>query len=313
MDERVLFVASTGGHLDQMFHWRQVLVKDGRTKVSWVTFDSPQSRSLLAGEPDVVYIGRVGSRGYAALLRSFLPALRILWTRRPDAVYSTGAGVALAFLPFAWLVGARAVYIESAARTESPSWTGRLLSRLPWIHLRSQYRNWAHGRWHYDGSVFDGYLPVPAATATPIRRLLVTLGTQEGYPFRSLVRRIQAIVPDDVEVWWQIGTDFPTDERPDGAHEMVPQAQLREWIASADAIVAHAGVGSALTLLGSGRIPVLVPRSAARGEHIDEHQRLIARELVDRGLAISADPDALTWDDIVASTKQRVEHAQLGA
>jgi UDP-N-acetylglucosamine transferase subunit ALG13 len=313
MRGRVMFVASTGGHLDQMYQWRQRLVPSGRSEVTWVTFDSPQSRSVLAHESDVVYIPRVASRGYLALFRSIGPALLLLFRRRPDTVYSTGAGIALAFLPFAWMVGGRAVYIESAARTDGPSWTGRLMSRLPWVQLRTQYAEWARGRWHYGGSVFDGYKTVPNPDVRPVRKLLVTLGTQEGFPFVSLVRRIREIAPAGVEVWWQIGHDFPVAERPPNSHEMVPQSQLREWIGDADAIVAHAGVGSALTLLSSGRTPVLVPRSARRGEHIDEHQQLIAQAMADRGLAITAEPAALTWDKIVASTQNRVERTPLSA
>ena len=310
MRGRVMFVASTGGHLDQMFYWRRTLLADTKDDVTWVTFDSPQSRSLLAEEQDVIYIPRVPSRGYSRLLRTLVPALRIFWTRRPGVVYSTGAGVALAFLPIARLFGARAVYIESAARTDGPSWTGRLITRFPWVQLRTQYRSWAGGRWRYEGSVFDGYEPVETDDTKSVRRLLVTLGTQEGYPFLSLVRRIREILPEGVDVWWQIGSDFPEGERPAGAFEMVAQSQLREWIDSADAVVAHAGVGSAITLLDRGRTPVLVPRSASRGEHIDDHQRLIAQELAERGLAITVDSADLTWEEIVASSRRRVRQAR---
>jgi len=174
---------------------------------------------------------------------------------------------------------------------------------MPWIDLRTQYRRWGGKRWHYTGSVFDCYVPVVAsAPVPPIRRVVVSLGTQEGYPFLSLVDRMQQIVPEGVEVLWQVGADFPVDRRPIGAREVVTTTELDAWVDSADVIVAHAGVGSALTLLQHGRTPVLVPRSALRGEHIDEHQRLIAQELTTRGLAVSASPSDLTWADLVMST-----------
>ena len=255
MAGRVLFVASTGGHLEELYQLQASLLGKGES-AAWVTFDSPQSRSLLAAEKNVVYIPRVGSRGYLDLIRSLRPAWAVLRRVRPDAVYSTGAAVALAFLPFAWIVRARAVYIESAARTSGPSLTGRLLRVLPWIHLRTQYRNWAGRRWDYAGSVFDGYVAVPSAVqAQPIRRVLVTLGTQEGYPFVSLVQRMQQIVPAGVEVMWQVGAGFPEAQRPLGARELVTRDELSAWVDSADVIVTHAGVGTALTLLQSGRYP----------------------------------------------------------
>lgn len=303
MAGRVLLVASTGGHLEELFQLRPSLV-GADDDVAWVTFDSPQSRSLLASESDVTFMRRVGSRGYVDLLRSIVPAARVLLRVRPRAVYSTGAAIALAFLPFAWLVHARGYYIESAARSTGPSATGRILSMLPWIRLRTQYRHWANARWGFAGSVFDGYVPSSAPEPPVIiRRVVVTLGTQEGYPFVSLVERMIRIVPDGVDIRWQLGPDFPHSARPPEAREVLSQAELHEWIESADVVVAHAGVGSALTMLNHGRAPVLVPRSAERGEHVDDHQLLIARDLTARGLAVSAGPEELTWAHLVRSTE----------
>ena len=141
--------------------------------------------------------------------------------------------------------------------------------------------------------------------------MLVTLGTQEGYPFVSLVRRLRAIIPEGVQVRWQIGEGFPAAERPPDAHDMISRSQLQEWIAEADVVVAHAGVGSALTLLKAGRTPVLGPRRAARGEHIDEHQQLIARELTDRKLAVAAAPDELRWEHLLQAAATDVRRAPL--
>lgn len=309
MSQRVLLVASTGGHLEQLHQLRPSLLAQDEIPV-WVTFDAPQSRSLLAEERDVLYLRRVGSRGYLDLARVLWPALRLMRRQKATRVVSTGAGIALAFLPFAWTVRARAVYIESAARTAGPSLTGKILSLLPWVGLRTQYQGWAGRRWRYVHSVFDGYVPVTnSQEATPIRRVVVTLGTQEGYPFVSLVRRVRHVVPEEVEVLWQVGPGFPVSERPPGARDMVPRAELAEWITSADAVVTHAGVGSALTLLSLGKMPVLVPRSAEGGEHIDDHQKLIATELAQRGLAISVSADDLRWEDIRRSGSTAVRRA----
>lgn len=299
----VLFVASTGGHLEQLKRLRDSVVLPTE-EVTWVTFDSPQSRSLLADEPDVRFIDEVSPRAFGALLRSIAPALRLLLRLRPRAVYSTGAGIALAFLPFAWLVRARAVYYESATRTEGPSVTGRLLALTPWVHLRTRYRSWSSRRWLYGGSVFDAWEPTPREAApAPVRRIVVSLGTQPGYPFLSLVRRLQQIIPADVEIRWQLGGGFAEADRPAGARDYVPAAELREWMRTADVVIAHAGVGSAVTVLDSGHIPVLVPRSARDGEHVDDHQALLARELSARGLAITAPSQALTWDDVLRATR----------
>ena len=46
-------------------------------------------------------------------------------------------------------------------------------------------------------------------------------------------------------------------------------------------VVTHAGVGSILTCLLNGKRPVVVPRLAGLGEHVDDHQLELARRLRD--------------------------------
>ena len=78
----------------------------------------------------------------------------------------------------------------------------------------------------------------------------------------------------------------------------IPGAELRQAIADADLVVAHSGIGSALTALEQSKTPVLVPRRPAMGEHVDDHQALIAQELSARSLAVMAEADTLTADDL---------------
>jgi hypothetical protein len=52
---------------------------------------------------------------------------------------STGSAIALSFLPVARLRGVPCHCIESAARSASPSQTGRLLRRVPGVRLYTQY------------------------------------------------------------------------------------------------------------------------------------------------------------------------------
>src|SRR5205823_1466152 len=94
-----------------------------------------------------------------------------------------------------------------------------------------------------------------------------------------------------------------------GARDLISRDELTAWIQECDVAVTHAGVGSALTLFEAGRTPVMVPRGARRGEHVDDHQQLIARELSARGLAVVSTPEDLVWDDVVRATETVVERA----
>ena len=179
-----LLVASSGGHLAELHHMRPRLEGIVTDDVLWVTFDTPQSRSLLAGE-DVLFVDHTGSRDYRHVMTNSVQAARILRSRQISAVVSTGAAIALSFLPLARTLGIPAYYVESAARRHGPSTTGRLLARVPGLSLYTQHASWADGRWNYAGCVFDGYEARERRfPARAIRRAVVTLGTQPGYGFR---------------------------------------------------------------------------------------------------------------------------------
>ena len=289
-------MASTGGHLSQLHRLRPRL-RGVPDDVVWATFDTPQSRSLLADEA-VVHVRYTRSRDVLSVLRNVRAALRLLASRDIDAVVSTGSGVALSFMPVARALGKDAYYIESAARSDGPSLTGRLVSRLPGMRLFSQYPAWATGRWHYVGSVFDEFEAGPRREVAPddLRRVVVTLGTIT-FRFDRLIEHVRRTIPEHATVFWQTGVTPRTGLR-GTAEEVTPAETMREMIRDADVVIAHAGVGSALEALQAGRCPVLIPRQHRHGEHIDDHQAQIAAELSRRGLAISVQPEDLTLDHL---------------
>jgi UDP-N-acetylglucosamine--N-acetylmuramyl-(pentapeptide) pyrophosphoryl-undecaprenol N-acetylglucosamine transferase len=299
-----LLVASAGGHLKQLH--RLVPRLDGLEQpFVWVTYPTSQSESLLAGEP-VIHGHPVDSRDYPGVARNAWLAARVMRGRRFSRVVTTGSAIALGFLPVARLMGLPCHYIESAARSTGPSQTGRMLRRLPGVRLYTQYSGWATPPWRYLGSVFDAFeAHARADPAGSMRRVVVCLGTSEQYGFPRLVRRMVEILPSSAEVLWQIGmTDV--DGLGIAARRFVPAAELDGAIAAADVVVTHAGTGAALSALEAGKVPVLVPRSRAHGENVDDHQALISAELARRGLAVDARPDTLSLTELAAAMRRRV-------
>ena len=229
---RVLLVASTGGHLAQLYELAPRIPGVERDRRSWATFDTPQSRSLLEGE-DVLFVDYTAPRDWRAIARNLAPARRLLRERRFGHVVSTGSGIALTFLPLARAQGLRATYIESAARSQGPSLTGRILARTPGVRLGTQYPAWADERWAYVGSVLDGYASTADVRVPAVGRVVVTLGTIP-YGFRRLVERALAILPSGVEVIWQTGaTDvagLPIDARAElPGHELKAAIAPPTW------------------------------------------------------------------------------------
>jgi UDP-N-acetylglucosamine--N-acetylmuramyl-(pentapeptide) pyrophosphoryl-undecaprenol N-acetylglucosamine transferase len=298
-----LFVANTGGHLIELLALSTRLPVDSEDGV-WVTFDGVQSRSLLAGR-DVVHVRYAPSRDLAASAANFVSAARLLRRRRFEFAFSTGAAVAVSFLPLAAATGTSCHYIESAARLEGPSMSGRLLRAVPGVSLYTQNRSWAHGPWRYAGSIFDGFSPADAPER-PLRRVVVTLGSLEKYGFRRLVDRLLTILPVGTEVLWQTGSTAVADLAIEARPRIAP-LELEEAIAGADVVVAHAGVGTALTAMRAGKLPILVPREAAHGEHVDDHQLQIAGDLSGRGLAIMRRVEDLAPADLRLAASRRVD------
>lgn len=301
-----MLVASTGGHLDELLRMRRHLAS-AREVVHWVTFDEPQSRAHLADER-VTFVQRIEPRALGAALAVSPAALALMHKLRPRRVISTGSAIAVPFLAAARTHGIESHYIESAARTAQPSLTGKLVSAIPGVHLHTQYPRCATARWHYGGSLFDGYQAVQLERKLSPRRVVVTLGTMRDFSFRRAVlgihETLQELAPG-AEVLWQTGPTPIRDLGIDG-RDLVPAAELTRAVASADLVIAHAGVGSALTALDAGKVPVLLPRQSAFHEHVDDHQLLIADALAQRNLAVPVDPAGLTPAHCLKAMRWRV-------
>lgn len=302
---KVLWVASTGGHLTQLSRISSMFEVSGESM--WVTFDSPQSRSLLDGKRRtfVDYTSPRDWRGAVKAARDVIPLLR---SERFDYCISTGAAVATFILPLARLRGISTMYIESVSRTDGPSLTGRMMARIPGVRTYTQHESWADRRWEPTKSVLDAWKPVPARRASGQRTILVTLGTIRPYRFDRLVDGVLAVARPDDAITWQLGATDRAD-LPGDVHTEMHTTDLMALAERADIVVTHAGVGSILGLLDLGIAPVLGVRASVHGEHVDDHQQQIAREMTRRGLAFILDLDRPDAGTLEHSSATKVEQA----
>jgi UDP-N-acetylglucosamine transferase subunit ALG13 len=288
-----LLVASTGGHLAEL---HDLVPRLGIGRRRWVTFDTEQSRSLLAGE-DVVHVPPVASRDLVGTVQDMIVARRMFRRGRYERVISTGAAIAMAFFLPALAAGVDCTYIESATRTEGPSLTGRFAARIPRVRRYTQYQEWAGDLWRYGGSIFDAFEAVPRPGPARVEKVVVTLGTHPRFRFPRLLSRLVEIIPPEVEVLWQVGSTR-IDRMPPGARGQVPIAELLAAMREADVVVSHAGVGSALAAMRSGHRALYVPRRRAHGEHVDDHQVAMAGELGRRNLVVAREADRVDLADL---------------
>ncbi|WP_127792791.1 glycosyltransferase [Agromyces sp. LHK192] len=300
-----LLVCSGGGHLKQL-HTLAERMGIPRAEQTWVTFDNALSRSILA-DREVIYAPFAAPRDALNILRIRMLAKRILRERSFERAISTGSSPAVAFLPLTRSRGIPSFYIESAARADGPSVSGRLITLAGGIPTFTQYPAWASERWQYRGSIFDAYQPVEARTPRAVRRAVVSVGTQDGYRFDRLYRSLVPLLADCDEVLWQTGPQDVTPFGITGARASVPHRELSDAVAEADVVIAHSGTGAAITALEHGKFPVLVPRRAAHREHVDDHQLQIGAELQRRDLAIMREADQLTAADLEFAASRATE------
>ncbi|WP_028647360.1 polysaccharide biosynthesis protein [Nocardiopsis sp. CNT312] len=149
-DRPILLVSSNGGHLTQLLSLRPWW--SGRERL-WVTFRAPDAAASLRGE-DVRWAHHPTTRHVGNLARNTLLAARVLRERRPAAVVSTGAGVALPFFALAWLLRVPTVYIEVYDRIDTPTLTARLCRPFTRLFLAQ----WEEQRSFMPGAITVGPL-----------------------------------------------------------------------------------------------------------------------------------------------------------
>ena len=296
------FVATIGGHIAELVELADRLADHDRDGALWITNDSPQTRDLLAGRT-VELVPFIGERDLAGVARSIPQARRLYRRHRVDRVVSTGSAIALGYLPVAAALGIECHYIESSTRVRASSVTGRVLSRFPGVTCWWQFDR-PPPRFRTTGGVYDRFAVEPVDQPPDIRRVVVTVGTTDR-DFRRLIERLVAVLPAGAEVLWQTGASDVAGLGIE-ARALVPEAELVAAAEAADVVISHAGSGSLALALRAGKVPVFVPRRAAFGEQIDDHQLELAHWAGQRGLAVVAEADRIDHTHLAAAARLQV-------
>lgn len=120
---KIALVGSSGGHLAQLYMLKKFWASKERF---WVTFDKPDSRSILKDEK-CYWCYYPTNRSIINLLKNLILAIKVLLREKPDLIVSTGAGSAVPFFWVGKLLGIKLVYIEVYDRIDMPTLTGKLV------------------------------------------------------------------------------------------------------------------------------------------------------------------------------------------
>ena len=127
MEMKVLFVASSGGHLEEISQLKRI---------------AKEYENALVTEKNGFEVRNFGNRQYFVpqinrkellflpkFIRLFFRARRILKKEKPDVVITTGALISYPFCVLQKRKHGKVVYIESFARVKEPSLSGKLLHK----------------------------------------------------------------------------------------------------------------------------------------------------------------------------------------
>jgi UDP-N-acetylglucosamine transferase subunit ALG13 len=118
--------------------------------------------------------------------------------------------------------------------------------------------------------------------------VFVSVGT-DHHPFDRLVRWVDAWLPEGVQCVVQHGTSAPP-RRAEGV-DYLDHGALTSLLDEAAVVVCHGGPTTITESRRHGRRPIVVPRSPALGEHVDDHQQRFCARMEAKGLISRTDDE----------------------
>ncbi|MGX2961678.1 PssD/Cps14F family polysaccharide biosynthesis glycosyltransferase [Peribacillus sp. JNUCC 23] len=150
--KKVLFISSLGGHLTQLLqleplfeHYEYHII----TEKSVITEDLAKKYPISF----LVY----GARNYLfkymfKLSFNTVKSFYYFWKLKPDVVITTGAHTAVPMCYIAKLFGKKVIFIESFAKTTTPTISGRLIYPISDLFIVQ----WEGMKKHYPKAVYGG-------------------------------------------------------------------------------------------------------------------------------------------------------------
>ncbi|MGD7024734.1 PssD/Cps14F family polysaccharide biosynthesis glycosyltransferase [Rossellomorea vietnamensis] len=158
MAKNITLISSTGGHLSQLLKIAEFLSDQEIADLNYQVVTEKQETTLFLKEKYLVYYLKQQERQSLLFpfifLYNMLISLSIILKERPEFVISTGAGAVVPFCLISKLFGAKLIFVESFAKVNSPTITGRILYRFS----DRFYVQWESMTKFYPDSIYKGGL-----------------------------------------------------------------------------------------------------------------------------------------------------------
>lgn len=137
---KICLECAEGGHLDEMLNIIEAFYGND---IFFITTKAP-STECLSKEYNVYYARKqyetdtkvaIYIRELFLISKLFFSLFLILLKERPKLIVSTGGGSTIPLFYLGKLLGIKLIYIESLARTDNPSLTGRIVHPITDVFL----------------------------------------------------------------------------------------------------------------------------------------------------------------------------------
>ena len=160
MKKRVLFISSTGGHLDELLQLKSMFDNYDYHLINKKTKSNMSLKNKFPGRVNYLVYG-----SYTKLINKFTYPFKLMYNTlksfilylkiRPEYIVSTGAHTAGPMCLIGHLLGSKIIYIETFANSHSKSKTGSLVYKfadlfiVQWESMLELYPNAVYGGWIY--------------------------------------------------------------------------------------------------------------------------------------------------------------------
>lgn len=148
--KKICFISSSGGHFEQLMMLKPLMKKYKSFIVTEKT-----NYSVSDSECNIYYLKQLNRKENTFIFNMFvntIKTIRILITEKPDCIISTGALATIPMCLFGKIFGKKIIFIESFAKVNSQTLTGKLVYR--WAD--QFYVQWEEMKKFYPNAIYKG-------------------------------------------------------------------------------------------------------------------------------------------------------------
>lgn len=143
--KKICFIASSGGHLEEL-----MMLKPLMKKYSSFVVTEKTNYSVANNDLQFYYLKQVNRQEFKFIpymLINTIKSIEIFMKEKPDIVISTGALATIPMCVLAKLFRKKVIFIESFAKINSPTLTGKLVYKfadqfyVQWEEMKEFYPN----------------------------------------------------------------------------------------------------------------------------------------------------------------------------